>query len=88
MGYHLACRHVISTHIKIQSKYFVLFPCTWRIKLLNTPKTKASFWQFDVTFHLYLDIRGDIDDDDDDDGESSDEDYYEYHDDEKHTLIR
>ena len=36
---------------------------------------------------MYLDIRGDIDDDDDD-GESSDEDYYEYHDNEKHTLIR
>ena len=40
------------------------------MKPLNTSKTKASFWQFKVTFHMRLDIRGD------DDGESSDEDYY------------
>ena len=70
--------------MEIQLKYFVFFPCTWRIKLLNTSKIKAFFWQFQVTFHIYLDIRRD-DHDDYDDEESSDEDYYKWHDDEKHV---
>ena len=72
--------------MELQLKYFVLFfPCTCRIKLLNTSKTKSFFWQ--VTFHIFLDIGRD-DQDDYDDGESIDEDCYEEHDDEKHALIR
>ena len=51
-------------------KYFVFFPCTWRINLLNTSKTKVSFWQFQVTIHRYLNIGRDYEDDYDD-GESS-----------------
>ena len=66
---------------------FRLFPCTWRIKLLNNSKTKAFFWQLQVTFHMYLDIGRD-NGDDYDDGKSSDEDYYEQHNDEKQVLIR
>ena len=62
--------------IEIQLKYFVFFPCTWRIKLLNASKNKGSLWQFQVTFHMYLDIERDNHDDCDDE-ESSDEDYYE-----------
>ena len=44
-------------------------------KALNTQKPKL-FWQFQVTFHTYLDIERD-NHDDYDDGESSDKDYYE-----------
>ena len=74
--------------MELQLKYFVLFfPCTCRIKLLNTSKTKSFFWQFEVTFHIFLDIGRD-DQDDYDDGESIGEDCYEEHDDEKHALIR
>ena len=62
--------------MELQLKYFVFFPSTWRIKLLNTSKTKAFFWQFQVTLHVYLDIGRDKHDDYDD-GESSDKDYYE-----------
>ena len=62
--------------MEIQLKYFVFFPCTWRIQLLYTSNNKTFFWQFQVTFQMYLYIRRD-DDDDYDDGESSDEGYYE-----------
>ena len=64
--------------MKIQLKYFVFFPSTWRIKLLIPQKLKF-FWQLQTTFHmlrayvLYLDIGRD-DDDDYDDGEPSNED--------------
>ena len=61
----------------IQLKDFVIFPCTGGIKRLNNPKTKSVFpCQFQVTFHVYLDI-GTDDGDDYDDGESSDKDFYE-----------
>ena len=39
-------------------------------------KNQSFFWQFQVTFHVYLDIGRDKHDDYDD-GESSDKDYYE-----------
>ena len=58
------------------AEVFVFFPCTWRIKLLNNSKTKAFFWQFQITFHIYLDIGRD-NDDDYDDGESNGKDYYQ-----------
>ena len=32
--------------IEIQLKYFVFFPFTWRIKLLNISKIKAFFGNF------------------------------------------
>ena len=60
----------------IQLKYFVFFPVTWRIKLLNTSKIKAFLWHFQAMFHMYLGIERD-DADDYDDGEFSDEDCYE-----------
>ena len=56
--------------MEIQLKYLIFFPCIWRIKLLNTSKTKA------LTFHMWLDIGRD-NNDDYDDGELSYEDYYE-----------
>ena len=67
--------------MEIYLKYFVFFPCFWRIKLLNNLKNQSFFWQFQVMFHMfgtyamYLDIERD-DDDDYDDGESSNEDYH------------
>ena len=72
--------HCTSEVMKIELKYFVIFPCTWKIKLLNTSKTKAflaisrnvSYVRY-ICF--YVDIGGD-DYDDYDDGESSNEDYY------------
>ena len=39
-------------------------------------KNQSFFWQFQVTFHMYLNIGRD-DDDDYDNGESSDEDCYD-----------
>ena len=39
-------------------------------------KIQRFFWQFQLTFRIYLDI-GQDDHDDHDDGESSDKDYYE-----------
>ena len=68
--------------MELQLKYFFFFTVTWRIKLLNTSNIKAFFCQFQVTFHIYLDI-GREDHDDYDDGESSNKDYYDWHDDEK-----
>ena len=67
--------------MKIQLKYFVFFPCTGKLKLLNTSKTKvflavSSNVLLLGTYIIYLDIWRD-DYDDYDDGESSDEDYYE-----------
>ena len=44
--------------------------------LLNTSENKAPFWQFQVTYHRYLDIGRD-NDDGYNDGESRDQDYYE-----------
>ena len=61
--------------MEIQLKYFVFCPCTGRIKLLNTSKTKAFSWQFQKTFYSYLEIGRD-DDDDYDNRESSDKDYF------------
>ena len=52
-------------------------------KAFKDLKNQRFFWQFQVTFHMYLDIIGRNDDDDYDDG-----DYYELHDDEKHVLVR
>ena len=69
------CRST-SEVMELQLKYFVFFPCTWGIKLLNTSKTKAFFWQFQVMFYIYLDIGRD-DHDDYNDGESSGKGYYE-----------
>ena len=58
--------------MEIWLKYFVFFSCTWKIKLLNTlKKTKSFFWQFQVIFHMYIDIRRK---DDYDDEESSNKD--------------
>ena len=65
---------------------FDLFSMQLRDKAFNYLKN-LFFWQFQVTFPMYLNI-GRNDDDDYDDGESSYEDYYEQHDDEKGTLIR
>ena len=53
-------------------------------KYLKKPKL---LWQFQVTFHIQLDIRRENDDEYDDE-ESSKENYNEQHDDEKHALIR
>ena len=54
---------------------FRLFSMYLKDKALNTSKPKLS-QQFQVTFHMYLNIGRD-DDDNYDGGESSDEDYYE-----------
>ena len=67
--------------MEIQLNYFIFLYMikllnVWIIKLLNVSKTKAFFWQFQVTFHMYLNIGRD-DDDDYDNGESSDEDCYD-----------
>ena len=45
-------------------------------KITKKKKKKKNFWQFQVTFHIYLDIGRD-DHHDYDDGESSGKDYYE-----------
>ena len=39
--------------MKIQLKYFVCFPSTWRIKLLIAQKPKL-FCQFQVTYYCYV----------------------------------
>ena len=57
--------------MEIHLKYFVFFPCFWRMKLLNNLKNQRFFWQFQVMFHMfvryfmYLDIGRDDDDYDD-----------------------
>ena len=56
-------------------------------KAFKQLKNQSFFWQFQVTFYTRLDIGRD-EHHDYDDGESSGKDYYEYHDDEKHALIR
>ena len=55
---------------------FCLFSMYLKDKAFKYLKNQSFFWQFQVTFHMYLDIGRD-DDNDYDDGESSDEDYYE-----------
>ena len=62
---------------------FCLFSMYLKDKAFKDLKNQRFFWQFQVTFHMYLDIIGRDDDDDYDDG-----DYYELHDDEKHVLVR
>ena len=71
--YNLDIFHLTSEVMEIQLKYFVIFPCTWRIKFLNTSKSKAFLAMSSVTFHMYLNIGRD-DGDDYNDRESSDED--------------
>ena len=51
----------ISGVMEIQLKYFI-FPCTWAIKLLKYLKNQSFFGEFEVTFHMYLDIGRDYDD--------------------------
>ena len=36
--------HIMMEIMDIQLKYFVFFPCTWMIKLLNTSKINQSFF--------------------------------------------
>ena len=55
---------------------FRLFSMYLRDKAFKYLKNQSFFWQFQVTFHIYLDIGRDKHDDYDD-GESSDKDYYE-----------
>ena len=50
---------------------FCLFSKYLKDKAFKNLKNQIFFWQFQVTFHMYLDIRRDDDDDYDD------EDYYE-----------
>ena len=67
-----------SKAMKIQLKYFIFSPCTWRIKLLVPQKPKL-FCQFQVklnmlgTYLKYVDA-GREEDGDYDDGEPSDKD--------------
>ena len=39
--------------MEIHLKYFIFFPCFWRIKLLNNLKNQNFFWQFQVIFHMF-----------------------------------
>ena len=55
---------------------FRLFSIYLKDKTFKYLKNLNFFWQFQVTFNMYLDIKRD-DGDDYDDGESSDKDYYE-----------
>ena len=59
---------------KYQLKYFIFFSMYLKDKAFKYLKNQNFFLQFQVTFHMYLDIERD-DDDDYDDGASSD--YYE-----------
>ena len=61
--------------MELQLKYFVFSMCL-KDKAFKYLKNQSFFWQFQVTFHIYLDIGRDKHDDYDD-GESSDKDYYE-----------
>ena len=54
---------------------FRLFSMYLKDKAFKYLKNQSFFWQFKVTFHMYLDIGRD-DDDDYVDGESSDKYYY------------
>ena len=64
--------------MKIQFKYFVFFPSTWRIKLLIPQNPRQLFWQVQVSFYIlrayamHLEIGRN--DDHDNDGEPSDKD--------------
>ena len=62
--------------MELQLKYFVFFSIYLKDKAFKYLKNQSFFWQFQVTFHVYLDIGRDKHDDYDD-GESSDKDYYE-----------
>ena len=55
---------------------FHLFSMYLKNKAFKYLKNQIFFWQFQVTFHIYLDI-GRENDDDYDDGESNSKDYYE-----------
>ena len=55
---------------------FRLFSLYLKNKAFRYLKNQIFFWQFQVTFHIYLDI-GRENDNDYDDGESNNKDYYE-----------
>ena len=55
---------------------FRLFSMYVKDKAFKYLKNQIFFWEFQITFHVYLDIGRD-DHDDYDDGESSDKDYCE-----------